>query len=404
MLPAQLTPEAFAGYPPEARKLCVEYLPLLQKLPLAFLPLLLRELIVYDWKFPIERRDFSAQLAYLDAKSPAELTAVMAPFSRLTLTPKLETSDWVNDPGRFSEELTAHLWATHQIDTFREAAVDYVNKLDADKPKDRPVIPRLGIVLIGQGVTGSNDYPLFQKLRHQGVYFTNVASENGKAVIFDLVSKRAAAHPTPFDHWYIDGGDTDPVTNGHLTRVSYNSLGPVRDALMKTFERIMQRGGGGPEVLRTKLAQMRPEDAGMEGTGNAAILNRFQMSLLTEGSGTQLYSTTFVQWSAREALRRAQPLTLLTRYAPRRREQSMNELISGVKDFPGVDPRGSLIDADMGAYYTWINSQRLTGADRASFLVWFEAGREAVAIGPNFPRDARQNRPTTIPAILSQLA
>lgn len=88
---------------------------------------------------------------------------------------------------------------------------------------------------------------------------------------------------------------------------------------------------------------------------------------------------------------------------PRRREQSMNELISGVKDFPGVDPQGSLIDADMGAYYTWINSQRLTGADRANFLVWFESGREAVAIGPNSPRDARQNRPTDIPAILGQL-
>ncbi len=403
MLPSQLTPAAFAGYPPEARKLCVEHLPLLQKLPLAFLPLLLRELIVYDWKFPVERRDFSSQLAYLSAKSPAELNATMAPFSGLRLSPQLEASDWVNNPARFSEELTAHLWATHQIDVFREAAVDYVNKLDAAKPKERPVIPRLGIVLIGQGVT-ANDYPLFQKLRHQGVYFRNVAPENGKTAIFDVLTKRAAAHPTPFDHWYIDGGDADALGRNNLTCVSYNALGPVRDALMKTFERIMQRGGGGPEVLRTQLAQMRPEDAGMQGTGNAAILNRFQMSLLTEGSGTQLYSTTFVQWSAREALRRAQPLTLLTRYAPRRREQSMNELISGVKDFPGVDPQGSLVDADMGAYYTWINSQRLSGADRASFLVWFEAGREAVAIGPGLPRDAQQNRPTDIPAILRQLA
>lgn len=402
MLPAQLTPESFTGYPPEARQLCVDHLSLLRRLPLAFLPLLLRELIVYDWKFPVERRDFSSQLAYLSAKSPAELTATMAPFSSLRLSPQLEASDWVNNPARFSEELTAHLWATHQIDIFREAAVDYVNKLDAAKPKERPAIPRLGIVLIGQGAT-ANDYPLFQKLRHQGVYYRNVTPENGKNAIFDAVTKRAGAHPRPFDHWYIDGGDADAQGKTNLTCVSYNSLGPVRDALMKTFEHIMQRGGGGPEVLRTKLAQMRPEDAGMQGTGNAAILNRFQMSLLTEGSGTQLYSTTFVQWSAREALRRAQPLTLLTRYAPRRREQSMNELISGVKDFPGVDPQGSLIDADMGAYYTWINSQRLTGADRAGFLVWFEAGREAVAIGPGLPRDAQQNRPTDIPAILRQL-
>jgi hypothetical protein len=47
-----------------------------------------------------------------------------------------------------------------------------------------------------------------------------------------------------------------------------------------------------------------------------AVLSRFQVSVLTEGSGTQVFSTTFVQWAAREAFRRAQPLTLLLRFAP----------------------------------------------------------------------------------------
>jgi len=58
----------------------------------------------------------------------------------------------------------------------------------------------------------------------------------------------------------------------------------------------------------------------MKNTGGDAVLNRFQLSVLTEGSGTQIYSTTFVQWAARELLRRAQPLTLLARFAPRLRE------------------------------------------------------------------------------------
>jgi hypothetical protein len=49
------------------------------------------------------------------------------------------------------------------------------------------------------------------------------------------------------------------------------------------------------------------------------------------------------------------------------------------------DPEGSLIDADMGAYYTWLNQQRLAGADRSAFLVWFEGHRHAVAIGPSLP-------------------
>ena len=40
----------------------------------------------------------------------------------------------------------------------------------------------------------------------------------------------------------------------------------------------------------------------------------------------------------------------------------------------------------MGAYYTWLNQQRLPGAEKATFLVWFEDQQEAVAIGPGFER------------------
>ena len=82
----------------------------------------------------------------------------------------------------------------------------------------------------------------------------------------------------------------------------------------------------GPEALRTTLAQLRPADLGMSEAGDA-VLDRFRVKFLTEGSGTQIYSTTFAQWAAREALRRAQPLTLLVRFAPRQRQKTMNELL-----------------------------------------------------------------------------
>jgi len=59
MLPSELTAGSFAGYPPEAQRLAIQQLALLRRLPLAFLPLLLRELIVYDWKFPLERADLA---------------------------------------------------------------------------------------------------------------------------------------------------------------------------------------------------------------------------------------------------------------------------------------------------------------------------------------------------------
>ncbi len=103
----------------------------------------------------------------------------------------------------------------------------------------------------------------------------------------------------------------------------------------------------GPEELRTNLARLLPTDLGMDKAGDA-VLDRFQVKLLTEGSGTQIFSTTFAQWTAREALRRAQPLTLLVRFAPRQRQKPMNELLSSTNGNPELDFTGSLVDADMG--------------------------------------------------------
>jgi len=162
----------------------------------------------------------------------------------------------------------------------------------------------------------------------------------------------------------------------------------------------IEKPGMGPETLRTLLAQIRPADLGLGKPGDE-VLDRFQVKLLTEGSGTQIFSTTFAQWAARETLRRAQPLTLLVRFAPRQRQRPMNELLSSIQPDAELDPAGSLVDADMGSYYTYLNQQRLTGADKASFLVWFEGQNEAVAIGPAMPRGTESSAPTDLKQLLT---
>jgi hypothetical protein len=131
------------------------------------------------------------------------------------------------------------------------------------------------------------------------------------------------------------------------------------------------------------------------------VLSRFQLKLFTEGSGTQIYSTIFAQWTAREVLRRAQALTLLVRYAPRQRQRAMNELLSGKRGEPELDPTGSLVDADMGAYYQWIDQQRLPGAEQSAFIAWFEGHGDAVAIGPSMPRGTESHSPIEMRELIS---
>src|SRR5260370_13238749 len=89
----------------------------------------------------------------------------------------------------------------------------------------------------------------------------------------------------------------------------------------------IERPGMGPEALRTHLAQLRPADLGFGKDGDA-VLDRFQVKLLTEGSGTQIFSTTFAQSAAREALRRALPPAMLARPAPRHRPKTTMRMAS----------------------------------------------------------------------------
>jgi hypothetical protein len=401
MLPRDLKPEQFKGYPPEARKLVTDYVRALQGVPLSILPSLLREVIEYDLQFPAERKAVEKELANLNSLSAEQIKQWFEGFAQIHLSSQLENLDWVNSPGQFVEQLSAYLWTTHQLDAFRKAAIDYADRLRAAVPPEPPPGPRLGIAVIGQGVA-AHDQPLFRKLRAHGAYFSRVTPENGLKLLLKAVAARAKAHPVAYGHWYIDGGqeaDSDPV----LTCISYNALGAARAALLRKMRAEIERPGMGPEALRTLLAQMRPVDLGLGKAGDA-VLDRFQVKLLTEGSGTQVFSTTFAQWAAREVLRRAQPLTLLVRFAPRQRQRPMNELLSGTHPNAELDPAGSLVDADMGSYYNYLNQQRLTGAERSSFLAWFEGHREALAIGPAMPRGTESADPTYLKLLLAWIS
>ncbi|MBV8071228.1 MAG: hypothetical protein JO270_15065 [Acidobacteriaceae bacterium] len=395
--PAQLAPADFGAYPPLAKQVAVEHLNLLRDMPVPFLALLLREVIGWDWKFPAERDQVNRQFVYLASLSPEQRHTAFTPFAALRLSPQLEQVNWVNDPASFSEQLSAHLWSSRQIDFFHSAALSFMTKVNEAVPEQAPPMQRLAIVALGQGVQ-NNSYPLFRKLRQHGTYFRHVTASNGLTTLVDALASRAHKDAAEFAHWYIDGASI-PRPPANVTSVSYDALTPVRARLQDKMRHVFSSGTG-PEAFRSLLARMQPQDLGMDGSD--PVLSRFELSLLTEGSGTQVFSTTFVQWAAREALRRAQPLTLLARFTPRQQERPMSALLMEAASKPAMDPRGSLIDADMAAYYTWINQQRLSGAAQAAFVAWFEPGGEAIAVGPKFSRGSSSSDAVALGDILQK--
>lgn len=395
--PGQLKAADFKAYPAQGRNVATENVALLRQLPLVFAALLLREVIAYDWRFPAERRQINGQMRVLGALSALELAERMAGFRGLKLGAELERTDWITNPAGFVEQLTAWLWSTQQMDGFRGTAEVYARYLQTVLPSVAPIFSRLGIVVVGQGVERA-ERPLFRRLRPHGVYLGKVDPKGGVETLRAAASQRARGSEVEFGHWYIDGGEG--IVAGGLTQMSYGKLDGPRTKLLERTQRAINSGSMGPEGLRTLLAQLKPEDIGLRGD---PVLDRFQLALLTEGSGTQIFATTFVQWAARECLRRAQPETLMLRYAPRQEMQPMNAMLSEQKT-GAPDPQGSLIDAEMGAYYTWLNMTRLSGAEQLRFLVWFEGHSEAVAIGPGLPRGTTSDAAMDMGKVLELLA
>jgi hypothetical protein len=102
-------------------------------------------------------------------------------------------------------------------------------------------------------------------------------------------------------------------------------------------------------------------------------------------------------------LRRAQPATLLARFAPRQRQKSFNAMVAAATSGADPDPEGSLIDGDMAAYYAYLEMMRLPDAAEASCLVWFENHAQALIIGRAIPGGTTNDSPTTMPDLLAKL-
>ena len=405
MQPAQLSAGSFSGFPPQAKQLAVANLRLLRSLPVPLDAVLMRELAGFDWRFPAEQSDLLRQFAYLSQPSSMDRAQVLLELGAISLSPALATADWVNQPAAFLEQFSAWMWSSGQMDRFRAATERYSSAVTASAPARAPAQPRLCMVALGRGAAASA-YPLFRKLRASGVLLTRVIPDDGWPALLTAAEHRAtlgskaSAGPQSFDHWYIDGGlATDTAS---LAQVSYRALDSQRALLLRRIQEAIATRNMGPEELRSLLARMRPDDIGLSGRGGDATLAHFQLSLLTEGSGTQIFATTFVQWAARECIRRAQPETLLVRYAPRQQAQTMNAMLTGAAP-TGEDLNGSLIDADMGAYYTWLAMRRLSGSDQLRFLAWHEGNRQAVVIGPGLPHGTTSESVMSMTEVLALL-
>jgi hypothetical protein len=396
-MPAWLSAESFASYPAQGKELAVARLADLRQIPVALLPIFLVDLKVYDWKFPVEQAEIQKRIEFAGT-NPSSLAA----FRNIAVSPALDNPAKVANPQQFLAEMTAYLWSSLQMDAYRSAANQFVAQFAAASEPVRPVAPRLVMICVGQGADAPA-YPLFNKLRSLGQMRTNIQVEGAADSFLHALHQRAESHPEPYAHWYVDGGNPwfrpDPE---NVARISFPALAPLNAQILARMRSCIETGTG-PEVLHRELAELSERPPSGSQVSTDPRIQHFALSLLTDGSGTQIFSTSFVQWTTREVLRRAQPLTLLTRYAPRQRQKSFNAMVESAASSTDLDANGSLIDADMGAYYAFLEMNNLFNPDGSAFLVWFENHTQALVAGPKVPAGTTKDSPTTIAQLLSEI-
>lgn len=384
MTPKDLRPEVFANYPLAGRAFAVEYLALLQRLPLAVCPSFLREIQKLGTAFPAEIESLRLRCEFLQSLSLAEFSERTNALGKLHVSPELESIDWVSAPSRFVSALTAYLWSSGQIDSFRAASITLLASVPAvDKEASR-----MTIILAGSGVPQPHGN-LFRKLRRHGLLLTGLNAVTMPGEIEEVFNNHAATAKELYANWYIDGGSPLKFSFPPSTiTTSYMQLEPLRLSTLSYVDRFIRAKRGGAEEMRASLGGITPAEMHAEKVTSDPVLQRFYTELFTESSGPQIFSTTFVQWSGRELARRVRPRTVLLRYGPRRRQTSLDDLLYRAGD-DSPDPEGALRDAEMGAYYNFLEMDRITSPGRGTFVVWIEGTKAGVLIAPGAPAGAR---------------
>jgi hypothetical protein len=159
----------------------------------------------------------------------------------------------------------------------------------------------------------------------------------------------------------------------------------VRENVLERMNRYTHEGPGNAEAMRSMLMALTPAESSADAVSSDPLMQHFVTSLFVEGSGTQIYSTSFVQWAARETLHRAQPQQLLVRFAPRQRQRTLNQLFDAATNVEVPDPEGSLRDADISAYYILLDMLRIADPAHITLLAWREEHGHAVIVSPRAP-------------------
>jgi hypothetical protein len=218
-----------------------------------------------------------------------------------------------------------------------------------------------------------------------------IESHDALHALCDTAGARLAKQPTP---------SAVPAPFDTLTGLSYDRLAAYRQELTRALYRKIQSGVESPQAFAAyaRSLTIAPEP-GVLIQPTAPVL-AFVRDLFLTGNGTLFVNNTFVEWAAVQALRRAQPRVLVTRFGVRDRLKPFSSLLlfsepRATDQIPLIeDPVGSFVDVEQLSYYVWLNAEKSAAyRNKTLYLFLAEGIDQMLAIRSDTP-----NGPRTLPA------
>jgi hypothetical protein len=378
------------GLTGEAATLARQHSEMLARLPATVRALILVELQKWPLLFGPEQRYQRALLEQLSGLSRRELDQVAGGVVPIEADAGINRLGERN-PSRFQDDAQALLRKRGLNVAWRGAVDEFFQKVDpvleaqlypADAPR------RLVVQLYGGAIAVQRE-KLWSRFKGAGVRVPlNLEGTNGTERFLEaLFGGRepdrgvpalfaGAIKSSPFDAWLIEShealhalcetsetSDRGPSA-GALTGLSYDRLRVYRDDLTRALNRKIQSGVESPQAFAAYARSLQIVPPAGTLLYSADILLAFVRDVLLTGNGTLLMNNTFVEWAAIQALRRAQPRILVTRFGVRDKLKPFSSMVlfsqPRARDHNPVvpDPVGSFIDVEQLSYYVWLNAEK----------------------------------------------
>jgi hypothetical protein len=200
----------------------------------------------------------------------------------------------------------------------------------------------------------------------------------------------------PEEAWVVEAGESLHALCGEgtacATGLSYERLRPYREMLARSLYKRVLEGVSGPQELAAYVRGLDlepPEGALLHAD---TVMRAFARDVLLGGNGTLLVNNTFVEWSAVQALRRAQPRLLVARFGVRDKMKPFSSLLLYSSPRPTdqvpilEDPLGSFVDVEQLSYYVWLSAEKSAAyRGKTLYLLLAEGVDEMLAIRPGPP-------------------